>query len=239
MSVKKKPIGVAGFVPDTYLNPVVHYIPIVSSASNWQIKNNQWRSQEVKKYLQQLSGVLFMTAAISQPAQAELDYKYTFNGQWVQSYSNNASIYLEISGNGVNRTVNLNAQSGNYSTGDKVVWIGPIPPDAVKVEGIHNVSVYVNTCEHEATHSTGCGIVNVTATSLPGWENFRVLTQVSHFHTWDGLIFHRVGHIHDRFTNTTGSVNGYPINIDNSGDIKTWMSRMGTAKDMQISVITQ
>ena len=193
----------------------------------------------MKKYFQQLSGALLMTAAISMPAQAELDYQYTFNGQWVQSYSRTASIYLEISGAGVNQTVYLYSQSGSYSTGDKIVWNGYIPSDTVKVEGIHSVSVNVNTCEYEASYATGCGVVNVTATSLPGWENFRTLTQVSHFDTWDGMMTHRVGRIHDRFTNTTGSVNGYPINIDNSGDFKTWMSRMGTAQDMEISVITQ
>jgi len=193
----------------------------------------------VKKYFQQLSSVLFMMVAITLPAQAQLNYQYTFNGQWVQSYSPNASIYLTISGEGINQTVYLQAHSGSKSTGDQNSWIGQIPSDAVHIEGIHSVSVFVNTCEHEAAYSTGCGVVSFTATSLPGWENFRTLTQTSNFHTWDGLILQQVGHIHDRFTNTTGSVNGYPLNVDNSGTVKTWMSRMGVAKDMLISVTTR
>jgi len=193
----------------------------------------------VKKYLQQLSSVLFVMAAISLPAQAGLNYQYTFNGQWVQSYSQYASIYLEISGNGVNQTVYLYSHSGHWSTGDQVIWNGPIPTDAVNIQGIHSVSVNVNTCDLDATYSTGCGVVAVTTTSQAGWENFRVLTQASNFHTWDGLVLQQVGYIHDRYTNTTGSVNGYSINIDNSGDIKTWMSRMGTAKDMLVSVTTR
>ena len=190
----------------------------------------------MKKYMQQLLTALFITAAVSLPAQAAVDNKYTFNGQWVQSYSGDASIYLEISGEGVNQTVYLYSHSGQRSTGDQIIWNGPIPSDAVTIQGIHSVSVKVNTCEHEADFSTGCGMVDVTATSEAGWENFRVLTQVSHFYTWDGMMMQQVGHIHDRYTSTTGSVNGYPLNIDNSGDIKTWMSRMGTAKDMEISI---
>ena len=192
----------------------------------------------MKKYLFQLSGALFMMTAISLQSQAGVINKYTFNGQWVQSYSQYASIYLEIRGEGVNQTVYLYSNSGHWSTGDQVVWSGPIPADTVIIQGIHSVSLTVNTCEHQADYSTGCGLVDVTATSEPGWENFRVLTQVSHFHTWDGMIMQQVGHIHDRYTSTTGSVNGYPLNIDNSGDIKTWMSRMGTAQNMQITVIT-
>lgn len=193
----------------------------------------------MKKYLKQLSSVLFMTAAISLPVQAEVDSRYTFNGQWVQSYSQYASINLEISGEGVNQTVYLYSHSGHGSTGDQIIWNGPIPSDAVHIAGIHSVAVKVNTCDYQADYSTGCGLVDVTVTSEPGWENFRVLTQVSHFITWDGFMMQQVGHIHDRYTSTTGRVNGYPINIDNSGDIKTWMSRMGTAKDMEISVIAQ
>ena len=193
----------------------------------------------MKKYLQRLSGALFMMAAISLPVQAELNYQYTFNGQWVQSYSQYASIYLQISGEGVNQTVYLYSHSGHWSTGDQVIWNGPIPTEAVHIAGIHSVSVKVNTCELEATYSTGCGVIDVTAISEPGWENFRTLTQASNFHTWDGMILQQVGHIHDRFTSTTGSVNGYPINVDNSGPVKTWMSRMGTAQDMVISVTTK
>lgn len=192
----------------------------------------------MNKLLQKLLGVFIVTMAISAPAQAELNYQYTFDGQWVQSYTRNASIYLEISGDGVNQTVYLYSHSGSWSTGDQVFWNGPIPADALHIEGIHSVSVYVNTCEHEATYSTGCGIVDVTATSLPGWENFRTLTQTSNFHTWDGLVLQRVGNIHDRFTNTVGSVNGYPLVIDNDIPLHTWTSRMGRAKDVLVSVTT-
>ena len=191
----------------------------------------------VKKQLQQLAGSLALTAAMSITAQAGgINYQYTFDGQWVQSYSRDASIYLSISDNGVNRTVTLQAASRDASTGVSNYWVGSIPADAVKVEGVHSVSVYVDTCAYVANYSTGCGIVDVTATSEPGWENFRTLTQTYNTHTWDDLILQQVGHIMDRYTSTNGSVNGVPLSIDNSGPVKTWMSRMGTAKDVVVSV---
>ena len=191
----------------------------------------------MKNKIQKIVGVLFLLAVVSLQAQAGgINYQYTFDGQWVQSYSRDASIYLTVNGNGVNQTVTLQAASRDVSTGVYSYWIGSIPTDAVVVEGIHRVSVYVNTCDYIANYSTGCGIVDVTATSEAGWDNFKISTQTSNFHTWDNLILQQVGHVHDRFTSTSGSVNGVPLSIDNSGSVKTWMSRMGTAKDMLVSV---
>lgn len=177
-------------------------------------------------------------ATTNMPAQAELNYQYVFDAQWVQSYTRNASIYLEIRSDGDNQTAYLYSHSGSWSTGDLVLWNGPIPTDALHVEGIHSVSIYLNTCEHEASYSTGCDIVDATATSLPGWENFRTWTQTSNYHTWDGLVLQQVGNIHDRFTSTVGSVNGYPLVIDNDVPVHTWSSRMGRAKDVLVSVTT-
>lgn len=182
-------------------------------------------------------GVLGIMCAFSMPTQAAgLDSQYTFDGQWVQSYSRNASIYMTISGQGVNQTVTLQAMSRDAATGMSSFWFGMIPADSVQVHGVNSVSVYVNTCDYIATYSTGCGIVDVTATSEPGWENFSVFTQASSFYTWDNLIIQSVGHIFDRFTSTTGSVNGTPLAVDNSGPVKTWMSRMGTANGVTVSV---
>jgi len=191
----------------------------------------------VRRKLQKLLGTFVILSATSLAAQAGgVIYKYTSNGQWVQAYSRTASIYLTIDGDGVNRVVNLQAHSGSYYAGDSKTWIGEIPADAVTVQGLHQVSISVDTCNYTAKFSTGCGVVELTATSEPGWENFLTYTQASHTDYWDGLMYQYVGHIKDVFTSTTGTVMGYPISIDNSGDYKTWMSRMGTAVDLQILV---
>ena len=191
----------------------------------------------MKKPLLNLVGALTIATAISIPTHAGgLNYHYTFDGQWVQSYSRDASIYLTITDNGANQTVTLQAASKDSTTGVSSYWVGSIPTDAIQVEGVHSVSVYVDTCAYVANYSTGCGIVDVTATSEPGWENFQTFTQTYNTHTWDNLILQQVGHIQDRYTSTTGSVNGVPLAIDNSGPVKTWMSRMGKAKDVEVSV---
>jgi len=188
---------------------------------------------EVKKLLRKSTYGLVAAAAISAPVNAEVLSQYTTSGVWANAWTRSASVQIDVDGNGVNRKVYLYAISGSWGA-DYSFWGGEIPASAVKVNGIHSVSVNIDTCTVPARYNIGCGLVDVTITSVPGWENFRTSTGVTSNKYDNGIILNRVGHLHDRYADTTGTVNGQPLNIT----APNWASVISKTNGMSVTVST-
>lgn len=192
------------------------------------------------KQLQKMLGIFVVFGVISMPVQAELIDQYINDSSYTWSASYNASLGVDIYNNGVNQVVMMSANSYSEENGSSY-WYGEIPSEAVLNRSINGLTVTVDTCTLTATYSWGavpCGLVDVTVTSEPGYENFRTQTRATHYHTWYGYLQTRVSHLHQRFTSTTGTVNGVALEVDNSGEIKTWNSVLGSSSGMSVSVST-
>lgn len=183
----------------------------------------------MRSKIQKLLGLLFVSAAINAPAQAALVDQYTVSGYVSYSWSPQAAINLFIDGSGVNQTVHLYAFSGTWGV-DYKYWGGVIPNDAVLVKGIAGIEVHVDTCE--VLNIDGCGLIDVTIDSAPGWDNFQTYTGVYQYQYYNGTQVTSVGHWHNRYTTTTGTINGHPIDIQ----APNWGSTMSKTLDMSVRV---
>lgn len=178
----------------------------------------------MKKLLQAVLALLVIAAV---PAQAEV-YQYNVKGYTAFAWSKTAAVRLHIDGSGVNRKVMLYANSG-VSGVDYKYWGGEIPADAVTVNGINSISVNINTCT--VLSNIGCGLVDVTMTTLAGYENFRTRTGAWNY-TTPYATFNYVGHLHDRYADVAGTVNGYPLNITGP----SWNSIVSQTSELSVSV---
>ena len=185
----------------------------------------------MKRYFTKTIYSLLAAVVINTSAQAEVISQYTTSGVWASSWTSTAAIQIDVNGNGVNREIYLYAYSGTWGV-DYKYWGGKIPADAVSVDGIHGVRVNINTCD--VMYNDGCGLIDVTITSEPGYDNFRTRTGVTSIRYANGIILNRVGHLHDRFTNTSGTINGYPISIV----APNWASVMSKTNGMSVTVST-
>jgi hypothetical protein len=193
-------------------------------------KHNK-RSKAVKSKLQKkLLGLLFVSAAMGTSVQAEVLYQFNATGYQTYSWSPQASIHLYVDGSGVNQTVYLFAFSGVRGV-DYKYWGGIVPNDALQIQGISGIKVNVDTCE--ILNNDGCGLIDVTIDSEPGWENFRTSTGVTQY-KYNDIIMTSVGHTHDRYTTTTGTINGYPIDIQ----APNWNSTISKTSEMSVRVET-
>ena len=170
----------------------------------------------MKRKIQKLLGLLFVSATMSAPVQAQVLYQFNATGYQTYSYSPQASIHLYVDGNGVNQTIYLFAFSDDGV--DEKYWGGVVPKDAVLIQGIAGMKIYVDTCE--VLNNSGCGIIDVTIDSAPGYDNFRTFTGVTQY-KYNDIIMTSVGHTHDRYTTTTGTINGVPIDIQAPDGLST------------------
>jgi hypothetical protein len=166
---------------------------------------------------------------LSSAAQAELVDQFTTSAaQYANVYSNGTSVNLTIEGAGANRKVKLSHSFYSYETGS-LYWSGTIPADAVTVNGIAQVSVYVDTCSRTASVTWGdnpCGVVDVTFTK----NDFLWKTNGVRQYQWGDLIYQIVGGINTFSAQSSGTVRGVVVDASNA--------YMGKYTDVSIQVST-
>jgi hypothetical protein len=150
---------------------------------------------------------------IGSAAHAGLVDQYTTgDAEYANVYQNGTSVNVTIEGAGVNRKVSLSHSSYSYGTGS-VYWSGEIPADAVTVNGVAQISVYVDTCNLPARVSWGanpCGLVDVTFDKVDRLWKTNGVRQ----YQWGDLIYQIVGGITTFSAQSTGTVRG--VNVDST-----------------------
>lgn len=184
----------------------------------------------MRSKIQKLLGTFIVLCASSFAAHAEVD-QYNVSGYMTYSWSLQSSIHLYIDGNGVNQTVHLYASSGRGV--DYKYWGGVVPNDAVLIEGVSGIKVYVDTCT--VLNNSGCGLIDVTIKTEPGYDNFLTYTGVRQYQYDNGTIITSVGHLKNHYTTTTGTINGVPIDIQAPNGLST----LSKTTNMSVTVTTE
>ena len=172
--------------------------------------------------------ISFFTSVAQSAADVE---QVVLSGQFGQVSANNygnlgwANATVSIEGNGVNRTAFLVHASDSPSTGYNL-WRGSIPADAVTVTGVASISVNIDTCS--VSNIDGCGPVYFTVTTnepASGW-----IDNGTRQYNWGNVIYREAGSRQVRFSSSTGSIHGIPVNNSRAF--------MGKYNEVTISITT-
>ena len=188
----------------------------------------------MKKQLIAFFGVisLFIASFTVNAADGDTDltsFQYGVTGS-VTNSAGSAFGVLSIENNGHNRTAYLTVSGHSNNNGGSFNWSGDIPLDAVKVNGVSDMSVELDTCSYPGHGHGQCGYLNFTIiTNVPasGWiEKGSRITDY-------GLYYVRTaGSIQARSSTSSGYIFDIPL-------INSSRAYITKGQDVEIELVTK
>lgn len=164
--------------------------------------------------------VVVTASVVALTANADVVYQQVVSGTYGQAFTYSGGTYaginISMDDSGEARLVTYyHTPSDGYK-----LWYGTIPSSAVKVDGVDGIAVQINTCD--VNNVDGCGEVDAKVQMDPKAGGF--ITNGETHYTWDNVIIQVAGPIQVHNANSTGYINGIPLD-----DARAYIGKYNTA----------